>query len=132
MAASKGPGETGAKPGGHDANPRGDDLERRKRELGAAIAARRPRQEQDETAPKTGGMSGLGYALRLSSEFVAGVLVGAAIGWFVDRIAGTTPWGLIGFLLLGFVAGVLNTLRSAGLVAEHRIRQPDGDGSGTK
>ena len=33
-------------------------------------------------------------------------------------MAGTSPWGLIIFLLLGFVAGVLNVLRSAGLVAE--------------
>ncbi|TIS88531.1 MAG: ATP F0F1 synthase subunit I, partial [Mesorhizobium sp.] len=33
-------------------------------------------------------------------------------------MAGTSPWGLIVFLLLGFGAGVLNVMRSAGVVAE--------------
>jgi len=127
MATSKGPGETGGKPGDHDANPRGDDLDRRRRELEAAIAAKRPRPAPDGPASKTSGMTGIGYALRLSSEFIAGVVVGAGLGWFVDRLAGTSPWGLIVFLLLGFGAGVVNVLRSAGLVAEHRIRKPGGE-----
>jgi len=77
-------------------------------------------------------MAGMGYALRLSSEFIAGVIVGAAIGWIVDRMAGTSPWGLIVFLLLGFGAGVLNVLRSAGLIAEHGVGEPKGDGSDKK
>ncbi|TKB18613.1 MAG: ATP F0F1 synthase subunit I, partial [Mesorhizobium sp.] len=59
-----------------------------------------------------------GQALKLSSEFIAGIVVGAALGWFIDRVAGTSPWGLIVGLLLGFGAGVLNVLRSAGLVSE--------------
>lgn len=122
MATSNGPGEN--EPGRYDAKHPEDDLERRKRELEAKIAARRPVQKPDEDGPRTGGMAGLGYALRLSSEFVAGVVVGAVIGWIIDRLAGTTPWGMIVFLLLGFCAGVLNTMRSAGLVAEHRIRKP--------
>jgi ATP synthase protein I len=55
-------------------------------------------------------------ALRLGADFVAGVVVGGAIGWGIDRLLGTSPWGLIVFLLLGFAAGVLTVLRSAGLV----------------
>jgi len=73
-------------------------------------------------------MGGMAYALRLSSEFIAGIVVGAAIGWLIDRWAGTSPWGLIVFLLLGFGAGVLNVLRSAGKVAEHGSVPPQGDG----
>ena len=61
---------------------------------------------------------GFGQALKLSSEFIAAVGVGAALGWAIDRVAGTSPWGLIVFLLLGFGAGVLNVMRSAGMVAE--------------
>ncbi|MFK4824225.1 AtpZ/AtpI family protein [Paenochrobactrum sp. BZR 588] len=57
-------------------------------------------------------------AMKISSEFIAGILVGALIGWFIDRVAATSPWGLIIFLLLGFGAGVLNVLRASGKVAE--------------
>ncbi len=65
--------------------------------------------------------------MRRSTEFSVGVLVGAGIGWLVDWGLGTGPWGLIVFLLLGFGAGVLNTLRSAGLVSEPGVRK-DRDG----
>ena len=47
-------------------------------------------------------------------ELVAGVVVGAAIGWGFDRLLSTSPFGLIVFLLLGFTAGVMNVVRSAG------------------
>src|SRR5215831_18852099 len=43
----------------------------------------------------------------------AGVIVGAGIGWLIDRALGISPWGLTAFLLLGFAAGVLNVMRSA-------------------
>lgn len=59
--------------------------------------------------------SGLAQAFRLSSEFVAGVIAGGIVGWIVDYLLGSTPWGLIVFLLLGFVAGVMNVMRTAGL-----------------
>lgn len=36
----------------------------------------------------------------------------------LDRLIGTSPWGMIIFLLLGFGAGVLNVMRSAGVVAQ--------------
>jgi ATP synthase protein I len=54
---------------------------------------------------------------RLSTELVAGVLVGAASGWLIDRWLGISPWGLIVFVLLGFAAGVLNVMRAAGLAS---------------
>jgi ATP synthase protein I len=69
--------------------------------------------------------TGMAKALRLSSEFIAGVVVGGALGWFIDRLAGTTPFGLIVFLLLGFGAGVLNVMRVAGVVAEPAYRKAD-------
>ena len=61
--------------------------------------------------------SGYARGFRLSSELVAGVVVGAGIGWLIDRWLGISPWGLMIFLLLGFAAGVLNVMRSAGIVA---------------
>ena len=56
-------------------------------------------------------------AMRLGADFVAGVVVGGALGWGFDRLFGTSPWGLIVFLLLGFIAGTLSVMRSAGLIA---------------
>lgn len=116
MAVSKGPGETGKTgPGRQGGDHRDDDLERRRRNLEASLATRQPdRQERKEG----GGAAGYGQAMKLSSEFIAGIAVGAGLGWGIDRLAGTSPWGLVVFLLLGFVAGVLNVLRSVGKVAE--------------
>jgi ATP synthase protein I len=120
LAEGDGPNQTGPGRTG-DASRRGsgpdEGLERRKRDLEAALAKRRP-ETHPEPGSKSAGMTGFGNALRLSSEFIAGIAVGAGIGWFFDRYLGTSPFGLIVFLLLGFVAGVLNVLRSAGLVAE--------------
>jgi ATP synthase protein I len=59
--------------------------------------------------------SALARGFRLSTELVAGVLVGAFIGWALDKWLGTSPWGMIVFLLLGFAAGVINVMRAAGV-----------------
>ena len=75
------------------------------------------RAEKPET-PKSGSSlsgSALGRAVRLSSELVAGVLVGGGLGLGLDHLAGTKPWGLIIFLMIGFAGGVLNLMRAAGL-----------------
>ncbi len=65
--------------------------------------------------------SAMARGFRLSAELVAGVLVGAMIGWLLDRWLGISPWGLIVFLLLGFAAGVLNVMRAAGVAPHNRI-----------
>ena len=39
-----------------------------------------------------------------------------------DRLLSTSPWGLIVFLLLGFTAGVVNVMRSAGVMAKQSER----------
>lgn len=93
-------------------------LARRRQELDKALAARRPEPEKEDDGPPTGGMAGFAQAMKLSSEFIAGIAVGAGLGWFIDRAFDTSPWGLIIFLLLGFLAGILNVLRSAGVVAQ--------------
>jgi ATP synthase protein I len=66
--------------------------------------------------------SAMAMGLRLSSELVAGVLVGAGLGWGFDRLLSTSPWGLIVFLLLGFTAGVMNVMRTAGVMAKQSER----------
>lgn len=119
MADRQGDGGRTGPEGDSPGNAPSDSLDGRLRKLDAEISAWRARnREREEKEAPRNGKTGMAAALRLSSEFVAGVLVGAAIGWAIDRWAGTSPWGLIIFLLLGFAAGVLNVLRSTGQVAE--------------
>ncbi|WP_422373020.1 AtpZ/AtpI family protein [Hoeflea sp.] len=94
---------------------RSESLEARRQRLDSELLARR----KVEPGKSSGQSSAKGFALavKLSSEFIAGVVVGALIGYLMDRFAGTAPWGMIVFLLLGFCAGVLNVLRSTGAVA---------------
>ena len=109
-----------------DAPDPGDaELAARRAKLDAALAGRAQATKPDTAMAAAGrDASGFGKALRLSSEFVAGILVGAAIGWLIDRVLGTLPFGLIVFLLLGFAAGVLNVMRAAGTIADPHRRGP--------
>ena len=74
--------------------------------------------------------AGYGNAFRLSSEFMSAILVGVAIGYGIDWLVGTKPWAMILFLLLGFVAGVMNVLRAAGEMSgtegndRYRLKRP--------
>jgi ATP synthase protein I len=94
-------------------------LGRLTRELDALTPA--PPQVSEKNPGPKGDAAGLAKGLRMSSELVAGVIVGSVIGWGVDWLTGYRPWGLILFMLLGFVGGTLNVLRSAGLVAQPKI-----------
>ena len=76
------------------------------------IGTDQPGTESGDTAARASAMA-LGF--RLSSELIAGVVVGTILGWGFDRLLSTSPWGLIVFMLLGFVAGVINVMRSAGV-----------------
>ena len=50
---------------------------------------------------------------RFSADFVSGVLAGAFLGWIIDQLLGTRPWGLIIFLVLGFITGLYNLVKAA-------------------
>lgn len=98
---------------------RGEGLEERRKRLAAELAERKQEAGIEEAAEKSAEQSRKGYAqaMKLSSEFISAIVVGALLGYLFDRFVGTAPWGMIVFLLLGFCAGVLNVLRSAGMVS---------------
>ncbi|MBP2235460.1 ATP synthase protein I [Sinorhizobium kostiense] len=102
-----------------------ESLEARLKRLGEDIASKRADVSDKEEVRGAGSRKGYAEAMKLSSEFIAGVVVGAFLGYLLDHFAGTGPWGMIVLLLLGFCAGVLNVLRSADLVAT-----PDQRGGG--
>lgn len=90
-------------------------LSARLKRLGAQLDASAPRPTRTDPASPQGNYSAMARGFRLSTELVAGVFVGAVLGWFLDRALGISPWGLIVFVLLGFAAGVLNVIRGAGV-----------------
>ena len=99
---------------------------KRAREL-SKIAPR----EDDAAGPPP---AGLGMALRIGVEMVAGVCVGAGVGYGLDRWLGTSPWLLIVFFFLGAGAGGLNTYRAItgagfGLLGGNAIGKDDEDRS---
>jgi ATP synthase protein I len=77
-------------------------------------------QSETESGDSAARASAMALGFRLSSELIAGVVVGAVIGWGFDRLLSTSPFGLIVFFLLGFVAGVVNVVRSAGVAPGKR------------
>lgn len=81
--------------------PRDDDA------LARRIAAARA----TEASRKDGARREESQAWTIAAEFVGAMLVGAFLGWLIDRNAGTAPWGLIVMVVLGFAAGVRSVLR---------------------
>lgn len=57
--------------------------------------------------------SAMGTAFRISTELVAGLVVGGLIGWQLDKWLGSSPVFLLVFFLLGAAAGILNVVRTA-------------------
>jgi ATP synthase protein I len=98
--------------------PGGDRSDARLDALREKLEAEKRRDAERRGLPTGGPVSGMAQALKLGSEFVAGVIVGFVIGYTIDRVFGTSPWGMIVFLLLGFAAGTLNVMRASGVVAE--------------
>jgi ATP synthase protein I len=72
------------------------------------------RLAQTDRASRPADASAMARGFRLSTELVAGVVVGAVLGWSLDHVLGISPWGMIVFVLIGFAAGVLNVIRAAG------------------
>ena len=124
MGDTKGHGESG--PGVLPA-PEETELSRRLKDLDRRLGENRVGGPDDAVRTRAADRPGVAMALRLGADFVAGVVVGVAIGWGVDRLFGTAPWGLIVFVLLGFAAGMLSVLRSSGVVKPGPARGDDFD-----
>jgi ATP synthase protein I len=91
------------------------ELKKRKDQLEAELSLKvKERRKFIKLHNKQGDLAGSAYAMKISSEFIAAIAVGAVIGLFIDRVAGTKPWGLIILLFVGFAAGIINITRSAG------------------
>lgn len=85
-----------------------------------------PKDKDDATR------SGISMAFRIGVELVAGVIVGVAIGWALDRWLNTAPWLMVLFFFLGSAAGMMNVYRTmSGIGHGVGYRREDG-GKDTK
>ncbi|HJS30729.1 MAG TPA: AtpZ/AtpI family protein [Alphaproteobacteria bacterium] len=80
-----------------------EDLEARLREA---------RAEQSPSPEPTSSHRQMGIAYRVLVEMIAGIGVGAAVGWWLDGWFGTRPIFLLVMLVLGFAAAMLNVHRA--------------------
>jgi ATP synthase protein I len=77
---------------------------------------------EESSAPRQStDMSGFARGFRLSSELVAGVAVGALLGWMLDRWLGISTWGLIVLRMHRFSSLVFNVMRAAGVVRNRTL-----------
>lgn len=98
-------------------DPNGDGDLDRLRSLGDRLNRARTSGHSRTNRGSSGRPSDMGPALRMSTEFIAGVIAGGAIGWFLDTWLGTMPLFLIIFMGLGTAAGVVNVIRSANAIS---------------
>jgi ATP synthase protein I len=54
----------------------------------------------------------IGALSTVGLSFVLAIVLGVAGGVWLDRTAGTSPWGFLGGFVLGAAAGVLNVYRA--------------------
>lgn len=93
-------------------------LQARLDRLSSALEAQQqPRgqaSEQDGGSLQAGSLgAAMSIGFRVLSEFVAAIIVGAFIGWQLDKWLGTSPAFLLIFLLFGTAAGFWNVYRIA-------------------
>ncbi len=75
----------------------------------------RIRQGLDPKPPEPGraasDAAAIAVVFRVSAELVSALVVGLAVGWALDHVLKTRPLFMILFVLLGWVAGIINVWR---------------------
>lgn len=69
-------------------------------------------KQQRQISAEEKVFSRAGAGIQISVELLSGVLLGAAIGYFLDRFFNVGPWLLALFTIFGGGAGVLNIYRT--------------------
>ena len=94
-------------------------------DLGARLDAARTKHEGPEREQTTDG-SMLGQAWRMSTELVVSVVVGLGLGYGLDVILGSKPWGMLIGLCFGFAAGIMAVLRTSAKMDAQNAGVPRG------
>jgi ATP synthase protein I len=75
-------------------------------DLDERIKAARDEYKKDYE-PSSPEPSSASEGANIGYEFLAYVISGGIVGYAIDHFAKTLPWGLILFIILGFVLGVI-------------------------
>ena len=86
--------------------PRLEDVGKRLKAMQDAVAVKTAAELEVE-----GSAQGVGVGFRIGIELVAGILVGAGLGWFIDSKLNTKPIFMLAFIAMGFAASVLSVIR---------------------
>lgn len=81
--------------------------------LEARLQAAREREEQRNRPQVSGSDANYRSGNRVLADLLGGLLGGAVLGWLVDVLAGTAPWGLLVGLFLGIIVAFRNIFRMA-------------------
>ena len=102
--AEQGTGPDPLDPGSLPEDQRLQSLDRRLQEAQAGETDRlRAGQPDADTGYRLGN--------RVLAELLGGMIGGALLGWLIDRVAGTSPWGLLVMLSLGIVVAFRQILK---------------------
>ncbi len=74
-------------------------------------------------AQSGGAHRAMAQGYRFLGEVVGGVLMGAGLGWLLDRFAGTQPLGLVGGLLIGSGISIFVAVRSASRMTKDAVEK---------
>ena len=104
----------------------GEDPDKARLEaLSARLKKAKAEQEKGRAEDAHQGNKAMSYGLRMGVELVAAVLVGAGMGWLLDRWLGTSPWLLILFFLIGIAAGFRNVQRASEQMTQEEENSTD-------
>ena len=106
----------------HQSGPDDDPDDRRLDDLGRRIEAVREQHPEAKPAQPSGRLN---VVYRLSTEVVAAVFVGLALGWGFDALTGWKPVGIILFSMLGIGAAFYNVFRAARQLSAEQDKQKE-------
>jgi ATP synthase protein I len=92
-------------------------------DLRARVAQAQAKRSAELAARGPRDTSAMSLGLKLAGTFASAILVGGLIGYGIDFLAKSSPWGLLIGVGIGFAAGVRDLLR--GVAAWNRAHPVD-------
>ena len=83
------------------------------KEISTRLEIAKKKNTENKNNNNGSNAASFGKAMKISTELVAAVVVGAILGFILDNWFDTKPLLTIIFFIMGVVAGILNVIKSA-------------------